>query len=149
MISVFQPAQQALGSSGYKKKRAREKETRERRACLPCARPFSLSPTTSKRLLRNILYYYYFHSFTVSVAKQLAFRVRRSATCPQTMTSRESCFVSDCCLFLPCVSEVVLTSYDVIYPVFRNIRMMSCPKLSALQQPQPRPATTETSCSGI
>ena len=33
------------------------------------------------------------------------------------------------------VSEVALTSYDVIYPFFRSIRMMSCPKLSALQQP--------------
>ena len=40
-------AQQALGNSGYKKKRAREEETR--------VRPFSLSPTTSKRLLRRLL----------------------------------------------------------------------------------------------
>ena len=36
-----------LGSSGHKKKRAREKETL---ACLPRARPFALSPTISKRL---------------------------------------------------------------------------------------------------
>ena len=36
----------ALGSSGHKKKGAREKE--------PRARPFSLSPTTSKRLLRRL-----------------------------------------------------------------------------------------------
>ena len=49
---LFQPAQQALGSSGHKKKRAREKETRL--ACLPRARPFSLSPATSKRLLRRL-----------------------------------------------------------------------------------------------
>ena len=47
------------GSSGCKKTRAREKETREGRAPsplvrLPHARPFSLVPTTSKRLLRRL-----------------------------------------------------------------------------------------------
>ena len=43
---------------GTKKKRAREKETREAPsplACLPRACPFSLSPTTSKRLLRRLV----------------------------------------------------------------------------------------------
>ena len=49
---LIQPAQQALGRSGHKKKRAREKEIR--RGCLPPARPFSLSPTTSKRLPRRL-----------------------------------------------------------------------------------------------
>ena len=38
-----------LVGSGHKKKRAREKETPSR------ARPFSLSPTTSKRLLRRLV----------------------------------------------------------------------------------------------
>ena len=50
---------QALGSSGHKKKRAREKASchpsRVSLACLPRARPFSLSPTTSKRLLRRLV----------------------------------------------------------------------------------------------
>ena len=44
----------------HTKKRARDKETRTKRqdttplSCLPRARPFSFSPTTSKRLLRRL-----------------------------------------------------------------------------------------------
>ena len=44
-----QPAQQALGSSGHKKKQEHDP------ACLPRTRPCSLSPTTSKRLLRRLV----------------------------------------------------------------------------------------------
>ena len=45
-----QPAQQARGSSGRKRERARARETRTR--CFLLARSFFLVPTTSKRLLR-------------------------------------------------------------------------------------------------
>ena len=51
---------QALGSSGRKKKPARERETREGEvpsplACLPLARTFFFAPTTSKRRVLRIL----------------------------------------------------------------------------------------------
>ena len=65
---------QALGSSGHKKKRAREKETREGRgstvtlACLPRARPSSLSPTTSKRLLRGLCCFFFLFTFLCTVS---------------------------------------------------------------------------------
>ena len=53
-----QPTQQVLGSSGRKKGRAHERETREGRGrplkCLLLAHPFFLVPTTSKRLLRRL-----------------------------------------------------------------------------------------------
>ena len=50
--SLLVPVTLALGSSGHKKKRAGENESPL--ACLPRARPFSLSPTNSKRLLRRL-----------------------------------------------------------------------------------------------
>ena len=49
----FQPAQQALGSSGRKRERTRARETRNL-ACLLLLRAFFLVPTTSKRLLRRL-----------------------------------------------------------------------------------------------
>ena len=105
---------------GHKKKRAREKETREGRlrapspfACLPRARPFSLSPTTSKRLLRRLV------PVTFWARKQKFKSKSKNKNAGASQKTTAFCFVNCQFYHVICKSPVIISTFEKWAPDFK------------------------------